>query len=95
MTPRFTDKVMVVTGAAQGIGRRVAELAPDYRLNARSIVERGEDILVSGDADTTSPAMASATQWRARAGDGKLREWQSYSNTLTPSMIAMVQSSYK
>ena len=27
MTPRFTDKVMVVTGAAQGIGRRVAEEA--------------------------------------------------------------------
>lgn len=27
MTPRFTDKVMVVTGAAQGIGRCVAELA--------------------------------------------------------------------
>lgn len=27
MTPRFTDKVMVVTGAAQGIGRRVAEQA--------------------------------------------------------------------
>jgi dihydroxycyclohexadiene carboxylate dehydrogenase len=27
MTPRFTDKVMVVTGAAQGIGRRVAERA--------------------------------------------------------------------
>lgn len=75
--------------------RRVAELAPDYRLNARSIVERGEDILVSGDADTTSPEMASATQWRARAGGGRLREWQSYSNTLTPSMIAMVQSSYR
>ena len=27
MTPRFTNKVMVVTGAAQGIGRRVAERA--------------------------------------------------------------------
>ena len=27
MTPRFTDKVMVITGAAQGIGRRVAERA--------------------------------------------------------------------
>lgn len=27
MTPRFTGKVMVVTGAAQGIGRRVAEEA--------------------------------------------------------------------
>ncbi len=27
MTPRFTAKVMVVTGAAQGIGKRVAELA--------------------------------------------------------------------
>lgn len=27
MTPRFTDKKMVVTGAAQGIGRRVAERA--------------------------------------------------------------------
>lgn len=27
MTPRFQDKIMVVTGAAQGIGRRVAEQA--------------------------------------------------------------------
>ena len=27
MSARFTDKVMVVTGAAQGIGKRVAELA--------------------------------------------------------------------
>ncbi len=27
MNARFTDKVMVITGAAQGIGRRVAELA--------------------------------------------------------------------
>ena len=27
MTPRFTQKVMVITGAAQGIGKRVAELA--------------------------------------------------------------------
>ena len=27
MKDRFTDKVMVITGAAQGIGRRVAELA--------------------------------------------------------------------
>ena len=27
MTRRFEDKVMVVTGAAQGIGRRVAERA--------------------------------------------------------------------
>jgi len=74
--------------------RRVAELAPDYQLKARTIVERGEDILVSGDAATSSPEMTSATQWRARASTGQLREWQSYSNTLTPSMIAMVQSSY-
>ncbi|WP_298718002.1 benzoate diol dehydrogenase BenD [uncultured Oceanisphaera sp.] len=29
MTPRFTDKVMVITGAAQGIGRRVAERAAE------------------------------------------------------------------
>ena len=35
MTPRFTDKVMVVTGAAQGIGRRVAELAADPALQER------------------------------------------------------------
>lgn len=81
--------------ASMALFRRVAELAPDYQLNARSIVERGDEILVSGDADTSSPEMASATQWRARAGGGKLREWQSYSNTLTPSMIAMVQSSYE
>ncbi|OIN04832.1 benzoate diol dehydrogenase BenD [Oceanisphaera psychrotolerans] len=29
MKPRFTDKVMVITGAAQGIGRRVAERAAE------------------------------------------------------------------
>ncbi|MFP2770532.1 benzoate diol dehydrogenase BenD [Oceanisphaera sp. KMM 10153] len=29
MKPRFTDRVMVITGAAQGIGRRVAERAAE------------------------------------------------------------------
>jgi ketosteroid isomerase-like protein len=88
------DKQLRGKEACMAMFRRVTDLAPDYRLNARTIVERGKDILVSGEAETTSPEMASATQWRARAEAGQLREWQSYSNTLTPSMIAMVQSSY-
>lgn len=72
--------------------RRLAELAPDYQLKASAIVERGDDVLVSGMADTASQEMARATQWRARASGGKLQEWQSYSNKLTPSLIATLQA---
>ncbi|MFN3157302.1 SDR family NAD(P)-dependent oxidoreductase, partial [Marivita cryptomonadis] len=39
MTRRFDDKVMVVTGAAQGIGRRVAERAASEGANVL-IVDR-------------------------------------------------------
>jgi len=69
---------------------RVAELAPDYRLDVNTIVERGDEILISGNSITASEEMAVSTQWRARVRDGKLQEWQSYSNRLTPSMIATV-----
>lgn len=71
--------------------RRVADLAPDYRLDAHSIVQRGDDVLVSGKSRTLSPEMGNATQWRARATPTKMLEWQSYSNSLTPSMIATIQ----
>lgn len=75
--------------------RRVAELAPDYQLHVSDVVERGEDILISGKSETSSSEMAAATQWRARVKDGQMLEWQSYSNKLTPSMIAQVTGQRK
>lgn len=70
--------------------KRVAELAPDYQLHVESLVRHGADILVSGWSESTSRELASATQWRARATREKMKEWQSYSNALTPSMIMIV-----
>ncbi len=67
---------------------QIAEMAPDYRLERESVVARGEDILVSGKAISSNAEAASASQWRARAENGKLLEWQSYGNVLGPSLIA-------
>jgi dihydroxycyclohexadiene carboxylate dehydrogenase len=49
MTPRFSGKVMVITGAAQGIGKRVAELAgaEGGRLVLVDISEHVHDVAVA------------------------------------------------
>lgn len=73
--------------------KRVADLAPDYRLDVTTIVERGDNILISGKSLTKNEEMAGSTQWRARAQNGEMLEWQTYTNRLTPSMIATVLNS--
>jgi len=90
-----SNKELRGSGPALELLRRVAELAPDYQLHVSDMVERGEDVLVSGNSETTSMEMAAASQWRARVKDGQMLEWQSYSNKLTPSMIAQVTGQRK
>lgn len=87
------DRELQGAGPCLALLRRVAELAPDYELKVHDIVARGNDILISGEAQTTTAELATATQWRARASGGLMLEWQSYSNQLTPSMIATVTRS--
>ncbi|MWV27654.1 nuclear transport factor 2 family protein [Aurantiacibacter rhizosphaerae] len=72
---------------------RLAELIPDYELTATSIVQRGEDILISGSSQTTDRLMGSASQWRARASKEKMLEWQSYARGSGASLIAQVAKS--
>ncbi|ARE85186.1 levodione reductase [Roseovarius mucosus] len=59
MTPRFADKVMVVTGAAQGIGRRVAERAAAEGARVL-VVDRSEhrDTVVTAIRDAGGEAQA-------------------------------------
>ncbi|VVT24681.1 1,6-dihydroxycyclohexa-2,4-diene-1-carboxylate dehydrogenase [Roseovarius sp. EC-HK134] len=59
MTPRFTGKVMVVTGAAQGIGRRVAERAAAEGAKVL-VVDRSEhrDTVVTAIRDAGGEAQA-------------------------------------
>ncbi|WP_439526128.1 benzoate diol dehydrogenase BenD [Roseovarius mucosus] len=59
MTPRFADKVMVVTGAAQGIGRRVAERAAAEGAKVL-VVDRSEhrDTVVTAIRDAGGEAQA-------------------------------------
>lgn len=85
------DKELCGAAPCAALLRRVAELAPDYQLEVRMIVERGDDILITGTAHTSSKELANSSQWRARARGGLMREWQTYSNSLAPSMIATVQ----
>ena len=87
------DKILVGRMECLALFRRVAEIAPNYKLKAESIVERGDDILISGESRNTTPEIGGATQWRARATRTHMLEWQSYSNSLTPSMIKTVQRS--
>ncbi|WP_276309488.1 nuclear transport factor 2 family protein [Aurantiacibacter odishensis] len=85
-----SNKQLRGAAPAMELFRRVAELAPDYQLHVSDMAERGEDVLVSGKSETTSTEMGAATQWRACVKGGRMLEWQSYSNKLTPSMIAQV-----
>lgn len=59
MTPRFAGKVMVVTGAAQGIGRRVAERAAAEGARVL-VVDRSEhrDTVVTAIRDAGGEAQA-------------------------------------
>ncbi|WP_338240736.1 nuclear transport factor 2 family protein [Aurantiacibacter hainanensis] len=85
------DKVLTGRAECLSLLKRVAEIAPEYQLRAKSIVERGDDILISGASRNTTPEIGSASQWRARATRTHMLEWQSYSAALTPSMIRMIQ----
>ncbi|SDL23541.1 dihydroxycyclohexadiene carboxylate dehydrogenase [Modicisalibacter muralis] len=81
-TPRFTEKVMVVTGAAQGIGRRVAEraAAEGARLAlvdradvvhevAAALNEQGhEAVALQADLETWEGAEGALRQARERFG---------------------------
>jgi ketosteroid isomerase-like protein len=72
--------------------RRVAEFVPDYHIHVSGIVERGDDILISGKATSDNPDVGVAMQWRARARGGKLQEWQSYGMKRAPSMMTQFMS---
>lgn len=85
------DKELRGAAPCAALLRRVADLAPDYQLEIHMMVERGEDILITGKAHTSSKELANSSQWRARAKRGLMREWQTYSNSLAPSMIATLQ----
>ncbi|MEC9481761.1 MAG: SDR family NAD(P)-dependent oxidoreductase, partial [Halomonas sp.] len=81
-TPRFQDQVIVVTGAAQGIGRRVAERAAAeggrlvlvdraevvYEVAAAIVEQGGEAIAVQADLETWQGAEGAMRQARERFG---------------------------
>ena len=65
--------------------------APDFRLVVSAMSVRGDDILISGKAETSDFEMGNTTQWRARANNSQMLEWQSYGPLLSPSMVATMQ----
>ncbi|WP_269449419.1 SDR family NAD(P)-dependent oxidoreductase [Halomonas sp. HL-93] len=69
MTQRFQGKVMVITGAAQGIGQRVAELAAAEGARLM-LVDRADDIheVVSGLRDNGSDVIAVQADLETYAG---------------------------
>ena len=72
---RFIDtsnKELRGARACMGMFHRLLELAPDFRVEVEAIVERGDDILISGSSRTIIPEMQGATQWRARLPSGNL-----------------------
>lgn len=70
--------------------QRLLATAPDLQIEIRAIVERGDDILISGRSRTSTAELRGASQWRAKVGGGKIIEWQMYSNRLTPSLILLL-----
>lgn len=82
MNPRFTDKVMVITGAAQGIGQRVAERAAAegarlvlvdladhvHQLAAQLQQQNVDAIAVQADLETWEGADTTMTQAVERFG---------------------------
>lgn len=69
MTQRFQDKVMVITGAAQGIGQRVAELAASEGAKL-ALVDRADDIheVVNGFREKGSDVIAVQADLETYAG---------------------------
>lgn len=87
------DQVLVGAGPCMDLFRRVAEIAPDYFMDIHTIARRGDNLLISGKSESSHQFFASATQWRAKATDTHLLEWQSYSHKLLPSLLAMLRES--
>jgi NAD(P)-dependent dehydrogenase (short-subunit alcohol dehydrogenase family) len=69
MTQRFQNKVMVITGAAQGIGQRVAELAASEGAKL-ALVDRADDIheVVNGLREKGSDVIAVQADLETYAG---------------------------
>ncbi|SNY97784.1 benzoate diol dehydrogenase BenD [Halomonas sp. hl-4] len=69
MTQRFQDKVMVITGAAQGIGQRLAELAA-AEVARLVLVDRADELheVVSGLRDKGSDVIAVQADLETYAG---------------------------
>lgn len=72
---------------------RFAAVVPDYRIRVSDLVQRGEDILISGQSTSDHPDVDLAVQWRAQARAGKLQELQSYGRKRAPSMMMQFMSS--
>ena len=50
----------------------------DFRIDAETIVLRGDEVLVRGRAEARDPRLAKDTLWRVRVEAGKVAFWQSY-----------------
>lgn len=98
----LADDVLIVDNAGKELHgahtclellRLTTDLAPDYRLEVEEMTERGDDILISGHTHSDASEVAGPTQWRARIRDGKIAEWQTYTKTLSPSIITRLMNS--
>lgn len=72
---------------------RLHELAPDFRFEINDTSQRGDYVLLSGQAISQDARLTKDTQWRALVEHGQLVEWQSYSPTLAPSMARILAGS--
>ncbi|MGB3798066.1 MAG: nuclear transport factor 2 family protein [Alteraurantiacibacter sp.] len=65
-----------------------AKAAPDYTIISYSLVERGNDILISGQVQGNGTEIGNSAQWRASADRSRMHKWQSYGYGRSISMIA-------
>jgi ketosteroid isomerase-like protein len=65
---------------------RFFALDPDYRIHVESIGRTGDNALIAGHVTARDPQFATTRLWRALADGRHLREWQSYSDELGPSV---------